>query len=258
MNRRTFLLNSASILFGGLLELNGLSRAYGFIEEIPKPSSPRISIIIDDIGFSRSLAKKFLDLQVPITFAILPKLEKSLALAEEIHAQGHEIMLHQPMEALDSSIDPGPGAVYVGYGAKRIAEVVRNNLAGIPHALGVNNHMGSRLTECREEINQVLNVIENNSLCFVDSLTSTRSVAYQEASRRHIPTAYRNIFLDNLRNEAHIINQLCTLANEAFKYGRAVGIGHPFPETARAIARFLSGPGNLSNYLVPISAILKT
>ncbi len=255
MNRRTFLLNSASFLFGGLLGLDGLSKAFGFSDGEQKPL-PRIAIIIDDIGFSRSLARRFLDLQVPITFAILPKLEKSLDLAEEIHARGHEIMLHQPMEAHNSKIDPGPGALYVGYGAEKIVEVVRENIAGVPYALGINNHMGSRLTECREEMNQVLNVIENNSLFFVDSFTSSRSIAYQEASRRHIPSTFRNIFLDNLRSEAYIINQLQILEKEAFKYGRAVGIGHPFPETARAISRLLSGPGNFSKYLVPISSVL--
>lgn len=255
MKRRTFLLSSASLLFNGLLGFNGLSPAFGFSDG-EKQTLPRIAIIIDDIGFSRSQTKRFLDLKVPITFAILPKLEKSFDLAEEIHARGHEIMLHQPMEAHNSKISPGPGALYVGYGAERIAKVVRENIAGVPYALGVNNHMGSRLTECRQEVNEVLNVIENNSLFFVDSITSSRSIAYQEASRRGIPSAFRNIFLDNFRSEAYIINQLWILEKEAFKYGRAVGIGHPFPETARAISRFLTGHGSLSEYLVPISAIL--
>jgi polysaccharide deacetylase 2 family uncharacterized protein YibQ len=255
MNRRTFLLNSASLLFNGLLELNGLSKAFGFSKG-GRISLPRIAIIIDDIGFSRSQAKRFLDLKVPITFAILPKLKRSFDLAEEIHALGHEILLHQPMEAHNSKLSPGPGALYVGYGAERIAQVVRENIAGVPYALGVNNHMGSRLTECREEINQVLNVIENQSLFFVDSITSSRSVAYQEASRRGIPSTFRNIFLDNFRSEAYIVNQLRILEEEAFKNGRAVGIGHPFPETARAVSHFLSGSGGLSEYLVPISAVL--
>jgi polysaccharide deacetylase 2 family uncharacterized protein YibQ len=255
MNRRTFLLSSASFLFGGLVGQGGLSKAFAFSDWKLKPL-PRIAIIIDDIGFSRSLAKRFLDLNLPITYAILPKLERSIDLAEEIHAQGQEIMLHQPMEAHDNKLNPGPGALYVGYGAEKIVEVVRENIAAIPYALGVNNHMGSRLTERREEINQVLDVIEKNSLFFVDSFTSSRSIAYQEANRRHIPSAFRNIFLDNSRSETYIINQLRILENEAFKYGQAVGIGHPFPETARAISRYLSGPGNLSKYLVHISSVL--
>ena len=255
MNRRTFLISSASLLFNRLSGFNSLSNAFGFSGWEQKPL-PHIALIIDDIGFSRSLARRFLDLGVPITFAILPKLRRSIDLAEEIHALGHEIMLHQPMEAHNRNLNPGPGALYVGYEADRIVQVVRENLAGIPHALGVNNHMGSRLTECRDEINQVLNVVENHSLFFVDSVTSSRSIAYQEASRRHIPFAFRNIFLDNSRSEADIINQLRILELEAYKYGRVVGIGHPFPETARAISCFLSGNENLAKTLVPISAVL--
>jgi len=255
MNRRTFLLNSASFLFSSLIGLDGMSRAFGFSEHEEKPL-PRIAIIIDDIGFSRSQAKRFLDLGVPITFSILPKLEKSRVLAEEIHAEGHETMLHQPMEPHNSRLNPGPGALFVGYGAERIAGVVKENIAGIPYAVGVNNHMGSRLTECREEINEVLNVIENNSLFFVDSFTSIHSVAYREASRRHMPSTFRNIFLDNLRNDAYILAQLYKLEQHACKYGTAVGIGHPFSETAKAISRYLAGPQKPSDLLAHISDVL--
>jgi uncharacterized protein len=257
MDRRTFLLNSTSILFTGLLGISRPSKVFGFFKGDEKPI-PRVAIIIDDIGFSRSLANSFLNLNVPITFAILPKLNKSSDLAEEIHALGYEIMLHQPMEAHDRRINPGPGTLYVGYRAEKIAEVVRENIAGVPYALGVNNHMGSRLTECREEMNEVLNVVENNSLFFVDSFTSSRSIAYQEASRRHIPSACRNIFLDNIRDEAYIINQLRMLFQEAVNNGRATGIGHPFPETARAIARVIARHQNLAQTLVSISAVLSS
>jgi polysaccharide deacetylase 2 family uncharacterized protein YibQ len=255
MNRRTFLLNSVSFLCSSLIGLDGISRAFGFTDNKEK-QNPLIAIIIDDIGFSRSQARRFLDLGVPITFAILPKLEKSRELAEEIHVKGHETMLHQPMEPHNSRLNPGPGALFVGYGAERIAEVVKENIAGIPYAVGVNNHMGSRLTECQVEINDVLNVIENNSLFFVDSFTSIHSVAYREASKRHMPSTFRNIFLDNLRNEAYILAQLYKLEQHACKYGSAVGIGHPFPETAKAISRYLAGPQNPSDYLAHISDVL--
>ncbi|MFC1885380.1 divergent polysaccharide deacetylase family protein [Thermodesulfobacteriota bacterium] len=256
MNRRTFLVNSASFLAGSLMGLNGVSKAFGFSGTEEKPL-PRIAIIIDDIGYSRYKTRRFLSLGVPITFSILPKLEKSRDLADEIYAKGHEIMLHQPMEPHNGRLNPGPGALYVGYEAKRIEEILDENLYTIPHALGVNNHMGSRLTECRGKMNEVLDVIEDNSLFFVDSFTSSHSIAYKEASRRHVPAAFRNIFLDNHRSEKYIIGQLRKLEGHAFKYGRAVGIGHPLPETAKALSRFFSGPGNPSDCLVHISKVLK-
>jgi hypothetical protein len=256
MNRRAFLFHSGSLILTGLLGSGGWSRAFGF-SGTEKTPFPRIAIIIDDIGYSSSQAKRFLDLGVPVTFAILPKLEKSLDLACEIHARGHEIMLHQPMEPQDSHLNPGPGAIFVGYRSERIKDVVQENIAAIPYASGVNNHMGSRLTECQREMQAVLNVVEKHDLFFVDSLTSTQSVAYREASKRQLPSARRNVFLDHYRGEDQILYQLLQLEIHARSHGSAVGIGHPYPETARAMARYLAAPHNPGKYLVHMSMVLR-
>jgi polysaccharide deacetylase 2 family uncharacterized protein YibQ len=218
-----------------------ISKAFGS-DDYAKNScpKPRMVLIIDDIGYSFSRARRFLDLGAPITFSILPRLPKSRDLAIEINAEGHEIMLHQPMEPYSRFFDPGPGALYVGYGSERIARIVEENIYDVPFAAGVNNHMGSRFTECRNEINEALKVVKDTGLFFVDSLTSSHSMAYKVAQRLNVVSAYRHIFLDNLRLEPAILFQLNRLQNHALKYGYAVGIGHPFPETANAISRFAS------------------
>ncbi|MBW1765739.1 MAG: divergent polysaccharide deacetylase family protein [Deltaproteobacteria bacterium] len=165
-------------------------------------------------------------------------------------------MLHQPMEPYNSSLDPGPGALYVGYGTRRISRIVEENFSSVPFAIGVNNHMGSRLTSSRKEMNDVLRVIKKRSLFFVDSLTSSRSMAYRTAQRLHITSACRNIFLDNRPDESAILTQLHKLKRHALKYKCAIGIGHPFPETARAIGRFQRGLKDSSVSLVHVSRIL--
>lgn len=249
LNRRKFLFNSAYFLVGSLFGLNSFSKAFAFEEH-------RIALIIDDIGYSLCRAREFLELGVPITFAILPRLAKSHDLALEIDGKGHEIMLHQPMEPYNSSLDPGPGALYVGYGTRRIFRIVEENVSSIPFAIGVNNHMGSRLTSSRKEMNDVLRVIKKRSLFFVDSLTSSRSTAYRTAQRLHITSGCRNIFLDNRPDESAILTQLHKLKRHALKYKCAIGIGHPFPETARAIGRFQRGLKDSSVSLVHVSRIL--
>ena len=239
MDRRNFLFKSGSFLFGTLLGFNSFSNAFAFGESKTKASlQPRIALIIDDIGFSLSRAQKFLDLGIPITFSILPRLARSHDLALEIHDNGHEIMLHQPMEPYNPYLDPGPGALYVGYGSEKIVGIMEENISGIPFLVGVNNHMGSRLTECQREINETLEVIKKRRLFFVDSVTTSHSTAYKTAKRLNMFTAHRNIFLDNRLNEQAILFQLKRLKKIALKYGQAIGIGHPFPETARAIGRF--------------------
>jgi len=239
----------------GLLGPGKRARAE-ILRDFPLERSPRLAVIIDDIGYSRSLAKRFWDLQVPLTFAVLPRLEKSRDLAEEIHARGHEIMLHQPMEPHERDRDPGPGAVYVGFEEERIREVLEENLAVVPFASGVNNHMGSRFTERRREMEAVLDVVGRRSLYFVDSLTSAQSVAFQEAQNRRMPTACRNLFLDGWRNEDFILRQLFLLERHAYRCGWAVGIGHPYPETVQALARYLRAPHQPGRFFVHMSVIL--
>ncbi|MFC1867131.1 divergent polysaccharide deacetylase family protein [Thermodesulfobacteriota bacterium] len=243
MDRRKFLYKSATFFAGSLFGLNFFSKALGANNPI---NQPRIALIIDDIGFSRSLLRKFLEIQVPMTFAILPRLEKSHDLAKEIHVQGHEIMLHQPMEPFDPHIDPGPGAVYVGDDANKIVRTIGENISDTPFVTGINNHMGSRFTSRQKEMKEALKAIKKRGLFFVDSLTTSRSTAFKTARRLHMATACRNLFLDNYPEESAILSQLCKLKELAIRSGHAIGIGHPYPETAKAIDSFqkgLKGPG---------------
>jgi len=240
MDRRRFLIHAASLLAGNLVGLNFYSKAFAR-EFFPGSchAPPRVAVIIDDIGYSSEIARLFLRPGIPITFAVLPRLRNSHDLAVELRYRGHEIMLHQPMEPYNSEFDPGPGALYVGYDESQIVDIMNENIAGIPYATGVNNHMGSRFTSCRREILETLSVVKQRQLFFVDSLTSSRSKAYQTAVELHLSAACRNIFLDNTVDESAITCQLLKLRQHARVYGRAVGIGHPFPETARAIEKFV-------------------
>jgi polysaccharide deacetylase 2 family uncharacterized protein YibQ len=257
MDRRNFLRKSAVMLAGCCLGFGSASRGFA-CEKLTAPSffEPRAALIIDDIGNSRARARQFLALDIPITFSILPQMEHSHALASEIHRYGHEIMLHQPMEPYNSRLDPGPGALYVGEEASTISKIIKTNISDVPHAIGVNNHMGSRFTACKSEITETLRVIKENDLFFIDSLTSHFSKAYKTAIQLHMVTARRNVFLDHVRNEAAILYQLHTLARYARKYGFAVGIGHPFPETVWAIGDFLKNHSISDISLVHISDIL--
>jgi len=240
IDRRDFLFKGFSFLFGSLFGLSSLSKALAFEGNINRSFiRPCIALIIDDIGLSLSRARQFLELGVPITFSILPRITHSYDLAFEIHDKGHEIMLHQPMEPLNPQLNPGPGALYVGYDAERIVRIMEENFSSVPFAIGVNNHMGSRFTERRREVSDVLNIIKNKNFFFIDSLTSNQSVAHETAKRLHIATDFRNVFLDNQHNESAILFQLNRLKNYAVKYGHSIGIGHPYPQTAKAIEKFL-------------------
>jgi uncharacterized protein len=256
LDRRTFLLKTATLVTGSLLGVDRFSHALAAKDRFSPVPHPRLSLIIDDIGYCRSRARLFLKLQVPLTFSVLPRLSDSRSTALEIHESGHEVMLHQPMEPYGSLFDPGPGALYVGDENRRISRIIEENILQIPFAKGVNNHMGSRFTGCPKEIRSTLGAIREKGLFFVDSLTSNRSVAYRVARQFQMPTACRDIFLDNQRQVPAILSQLEKLKIHALKWGSAVGIGHPFPETAIAIERFSRKLEGSGISLVHISKVL--
>jgi hypothetical protein len=258
IDRRDFLYKGFSFLFGSLFGFSSFSKALA-IEGHRNNSffQPFIALIIDDIGLSFSRARQFLELGAPITFSILPRISHSYDLALEIHDKGHEIMLHQPMEPLNPRLNPGPGALYVGYDAQRIVGIMEENFSSVPFAVGVNNHMGSRFTEQRREVNDALSIVKKKGLFFIDSLTSKHSIAHETAKRLHMVTDFRNVFLDNQHNESAILCQLNRLQNHALKYGHAIGIGHPYPQTAKAIGKFLRSPEYSGISLVHISSIVR-
>jgi polysaccharide deacetylase 2 family uncharacterized protein YibQ len=249
-HRRFFLANGLTYLGGILLGLNLFSIAEANERHLwPMPKSrrqgtsfsappSRIALIIDDIGHSLSRAHAFLSLNMPMTFSILPQLRHSNRLAEEITGKGHEVMLHQPMEPYCNEIHPGPGAVYLSYGNRKIEETIQQNLSQIPQATGVNNHMGSKFTSCSSKVVQALRIIKKKNLFFVDSLTSSHSQGYKMARQMNMRTAPRNVFLDHTPDLQAIRLQLIHLKQHALKHGAAIGIGHPHLSTLTALQNF--------------------
>lgn len=258
INRRRFLQKSAFMMAGSMFGLNYFPNAFAFEQGEKNQIRPCIALIIDDIGYSIPRTRQFLELGVPITFSILPRLPNTINLSIEIKNTGHEIMLHQPMEPYNSTLDPGPGALYAGDGEERIMRVIEENISEIPFAAGINNHMGSKFTALPDKMYQALRIVKEKNMFFVDSLTSNHSKGFATARSLNMAAAHRNIFLDNVVEESAILYQLLKLAKIAHEHGSAVGIGHPFPDTASAIKTFCSRPISSSVALVHISEVIKT
>ena len=253
MDRRRFLFRFFTIFSGTFLGLNSLYKVYASENRVQKS---KIAIIIDDIGFSLHRLQCFLKIGVPLTFAVLPKLDQTCYLTEEIHGHDHEVILHQPMEPFDPNIDPGPGAIYVGDTPSRIIRTVEENISEVPYVSGVNNHMGSKFTACYEDMIEVLGVVRDKDLFFIDSLTTNHSMGYRAAKSLNIASAHRNLFLDNLPEKTAILSQLYKLRMHALRFGYAIGIGHPFEETAMAIDTFQKVISNSKISFVHISGLI--
>ncbi|MBU0681448.1 MAG: divergent polysaccharide deacetylase family protein [Proteobacteria bacterium] len=199
--------------------------------QITANGKPRLALIIDDMGNRQQLGQQLIELDLLLSFAILPFTPHAHSLMEMAHAKNREILLHLPMEATSDKWDPGPGALTTAMTGRAIKAQVRKDLEDIPYAVGVNNHMGSKFTSNTEAMRAALAPIKSRNLFFLDSITIASSVAYKEAKALDIKTGRRDVFIDNEQDEAKIKAQLVRLVTIAKKHGSAIGIGHPYPAT---------------------------
>lgn len=219
-----FLACAKRLLFGALVLIVSL---------VFSPSvfaAGRLAIIIDDIGYNLSLGRRTTDLQGDFTLAVLPFTPHGVELAERAHQRGKEIMLHAPMSNRHN-YPLGRGGLVSGMQQTEFLAVLRQNLANIPHIKGVNNHMGSALTEQAEPMRWLMAELQQRQLYFVDSRTSAQTQALNMAEAIRLPSRKRDVFLDDERTRSNIQYQLKRALKLAQENGSAIAIGHPYPET---------------------------
>lgn len=220
----------------------------------PDPEPPaRLAVVIDDLGNDMDAVRRVAAISVPIAGSVLPALPRSRESAEVLRAAGKEILLHLPMEPLDPGANPGPGQVRVGMSPQEIASLVASDLADVPGARGVNNHMGSRASADRATMDAVLSVLRPRGLFFLDSRTTAFTVAAEEAARQGIACISRSVFLDDAPDEAAIVAQLDRAVEEARSQGAAVAIGHPHAATLAVLERELPDLGSRGIALCRVS-----
>jgi polysaccharide deacetylase 2 family uncharacterized protein YibQ len=201
-----------------------------------KDQIPKIAIIIDDIGYDRQIAMELYLLDSNLTFSVLPFSPFGPAIAQKLSAKGAQLMLHLPMEPFQyPKADPGPGALFASMTPDMLLSQLRKDLKEVPGVVGVNNHMGSKLTADSAKMNQIFTILKKKDLFFVDSRTS--SISQGEASARlfKLRFAHRDVFLDNSQNIPYITGQFAKLIKYAQKHGTAIGIGHPYRVTLETL-----------------------
>ena len=205
---------------------------------IPKPEKPsptklpRVAIIIDDLGYDKKIAEKFLELDAVLTFSILPHSPFQKNIAGRAQAKGLEVMLHLPMEPMEyPTVDPGPGTLLASMSPDELIDQLEKNLNTLPSIKGVNNHMGSRLTAESSQLYQIFSVLKKRGLFFIDSRTTAKTLAKPSARLFKVPFAQRDVFLDHRQDPKFIRTQIRELIDIAKRHGVAVGIAHPHMST---------------------------
>lgn len=223
-----------------------------------RPDRGRVAIVIDDLGWNLEAANALLALGEPLSFAILPDAPHREIIAREAQHEGLDVLLHMPMEPYRyPDIDPGHPVLLSTMSAREIATQLDAALASLPSVIGINNHMGSRLTENRQVMQLVMQQVKRHHLFFLDSRTTQHSLAYQIAQQMGIPAARRHVFLDHEATAAKINSQFQRLARLAHTQGSAIGIGHPYPETIRALRTALPAFRQDGIAIVPVSSLVR-
>jgi len=202
-------------------------------------SYPKIGIIIDDLGYDISLANALLELDLALTFSVLPFTPNTRLIARKAWNDGRETMLHLPMEPMNyPAINPGDGVLLISMDREMILDTLNRDLSQIPFVAGVNNHMGSRFTKNRKKMVTVLAELKKKGLYYIDSRTSSDTVAFDVAKKMALRTASRDIFLDNHLSENALKIQMERLLSVARHKGSAIGIGHPHKKTLDLLKNF--------------------
>jgi len=232
----------------------GFNRATPFNIQQPLPA---ISIIIDDLGEQLTIGERAVALPGAITYSFLPHTSHAVQLAKLAHQQNKEVMIHMPMQPLgDNKL--GKGGLTLDMPQQSFITTLKDNLNAIPHISGINNHMGSLLTQHPDQMTWLMETLsERNDLFFVDSRTTELTIAYNIAAEYEIPRISRNVFLDNIRTEAEINIQFERLIKLAKRNGTAVAIGHPYPETIAFLEQALPALKQKGIELIRTSKVIK-
>ena len=219
--------------------------------------APSIALIIDDLGYRWDEGLRATRLPGAVTVAILPHTAHTLSLAREANEQGKEILLHLPMQPSEADEQPGPGALEISQTRAEFEAVLADDLAAVPLARGVNNHMGSLLTRQLGAMRWLMEDLRRHGgLYFLDSFTTPASVGLEAAREEGVPALRRDVFLDPDRTPDAIASQWNRLLGRARRNGFAIGIGHPYPATLELLERVLPEISADGVMLVPQSVLM--
>ena len=199
----------------------------------------RLAIILDDLGNDRAAAETIFALRYPLTLSVLPNHPHSVEIAEEAHSRGYEVMLHLPMQSVGNE-KPEARELRPGMAAADVTALVDELLMAVPEVVGVNNHQGSQSTADAALMRELMPVLREHQLFYVDSRTTAATVAFDTAQRGGVRSGFRSVpFLDDVAEKAAVRRQLQLALRGAKQKGEAIAIGHPHTATLQALTEIL-------------------
>jgi len=214
----------------------------------------KLVLVVDDLGNQLRSGRSAIDSPWISTVAIMPGRPYTDQLAQYAFEQGKEIIIHMPMSN-ETNFPLGPLGLNRADGKLTLVQNLHTALASVPHAVGLSNHMGSRLTQDREAMGWVMAILRQFGFYFFDSRTVSTTIGYEVAAQYQLPWAMRNIFLDHYQTDALIAQQWLIALTRARQGEMVTVICHPYPETLRFLQNLTLNAEDLE-LLVPLSQVL--
>lgn len=230
------------ILLLAVLFITGLliKRGYDLNNKIISTTSQAkayIAIIIDDFGYNGEGTSEMLSLDVPFTAAVMPFLETSAQEAQKVHDANKDVIVHMAMDSHTGKKSwLGDRYITTDLTDEEVSEIINDALNELKWAVGINNHMGSKITEDSRIMKDILTLTNQKDLVFIDSMTTPDSVTSKISKEVGAKAFFRDVFLDSTDDQSKVEKNLIELGNIALKKGYAVGIGHVGPEGGKITA----------------------
>jgi len=221
------------------------------------PEHKRIAIVIDDLGIDKKHSSAIVAMDnFKMTLAFLPYAQHIEGLLEQGKANGHEIIVHMPMQPQSDTIDPGPVVLKVGMTAEQLLDNLDKGLSAFDGFVGINNHMGSKFTSDPIGMDFLMRELKKRDLYFLDSVTSAATQGEKMAQRHGVTYLRRNVFLDHEESDKFVNKALAKCAKVAAKTGLCIAIGHPKDVTIRGLNSFVSKAQSDGFEFVSLSDVL--
>ena len=223
----------------------------------PPNGDPMIALVIDDVGINQRRSRRAIALPGPLTLSFIPYGYNLRQLTGKARENGHELLVHLPMEPLNPKVDPGPNALLTNLKPAELQRRLDWAFGQFEGYVGINNHMGSKFTVWPEGMRLLMQEVHARGLLFLDSWTNNGSLGFDLSRQHGVPGAVRDVFIDHDIEKKAIARRLQRLERLARRRGFAVGIAHPYDMTLDILNGWIVEARKRRIRFVPISAIVR-
>lgn len=227
MKRKLSIIFIHFFIFTLLLTCSPLSSEVVWAEQ----NQPLLSIIIDDFGgFDQAGVETMLNIDAPLTCAVMPNLENSEKNSEQILKANKEVILHMPMQAHVSLPLSwyGPNYINIGDSKEIVTQKIDKSLETVHGAKGINIHIGSGVCQDKTTLSNIYDCVLAKNMFFVDSRTHLNTKCEEVANEKNVIYLGRDEFLEpgGNRSQEGVQRHILEGIRIAKEKGHAIIIGH--------------------------------